>query len=301
MQAAQEHIRLPEGHSFRILRWTQSVREIECILGPGVAVRMTGEGTHWHYHQAMELTLFTAGFGTRFVGDHIGAFEAGDLVMLGEKLPHYWHAAGPCSGFSLQWYFPESHPFWAFPETAPLAGLFRRADRGIRLSGRLALDVGRQMREMAGQSGVQQLSGLLSLLGRVARGGAGELELLSVRSFALPAGSRHRQAIAEAVRHLVAHFREEVRLEDVLELTGMSRPTFARQFKEHSGRTFSEFLNGLRMQAACQELAEGNRSVMDTAMGCGFSQISFFNRLFRKKNGCSPLEYRAAAGGKSAG
>ena len=95
------------------------------------------------------------------------------------------------------------------------------------------------------------------------------------------------------MRHLIAHFREEVRLEDILVLTDLSRPTFARQFKKHAGRTMSEFLNHLRLQAACRELLESNRSVLEIALSCGFTQISFFNRLFRRLQICSPTEYRA--------
>ncbi len=85
-------------------------------------------------------------------------------------------------------------------------------------------------------------------------------------------------------------------MEDVLALTGLSRPTFARQFKKHSGRTFSEFLNRLRLQAACRELLESGRSVLEIALGCGFTQVSFFNRLFRRLQKCSPTEYRARQG-----
>jgi AraC-like DNA-binding protein len=243
----------------------------------------------------MELTLFSEGAGTRFVGDNIESFGAGDLVLLGEKLPHYWHTPGPSSGISVQWHFPESHPFWAFPENVPLAVLFKKAGRGLHLSGRLARVVSGLMVALGSCTGTQQLGGLLNLLGSIAHGMEGESRFLSVRSFALSAESQHQQAVAEAVRYLVANFREELRLEDVLQRTGMSKPTFARQFKQHSGRTFSEFVNGLRLQAACLELAQSTRSILDIALGCGFSQVSFFNRFFRRSLQCSPSEYRARA------
>ena len=72
----------------------------------------------------------------------------------------------------------------------------------------------------------------------------------------------------------------------------MSRPTFARQFKRHSGRSFSEFVNQLRLQAARRELRDGERGVLDVALACGFRQVTFFNRLFRREVGCTPTEYR---------
>lgn len=293
MRVERETILLPSGHSFRVLRWSRTLREVECVVAPGKTEKLTGEGTRWHFHTEMELTLFREGQGTRFVGDHIGAFEAGDLVLLGSKLPHYWHTRGHSGGLSVQWHFPEGHPFWAFPETLPLRMLFERAGHGLRLSGLTAARVGSLMNEMISVQGVEQLSLLLRVLAVIHAAPEKERTRLSARSFALAAESHYQQAISKAVRHLLASFREQVRLEDVLILTGMSRPTFARQFKKHSGKTLSEFLNHLRLQAACRELVESDRSVLEIALGSGFTQVSFFNRLFRRLQKCSPTEYRA--------
>lgn len=293
MRAARENIELVEGHSFRVLRWIHSLRDVECLVSPGRFRPITSEGTHWHYHREMELTLFTAGRGTRFVGDHIGVFETGDLVLLGENLPHYWHTEGASSGISVQWCFPKNHPFWSFPENLTLVRLFEEAGQGFHVSGGLAQRVANLMRDLCQQTGSAQLGALLNLLGCLSSGGGGEMQPLSIRSFALSSGRPHQQAISDVVRYLLAHFRENIRLEDVVKLSGMSRPTFARQFKKHAGRTFSEFVNELRLQAACAALSQNTRSILEIAMESGFSQISFFNKIFRKFLKCTPREYRA--------
>ncbi|MBV6500535.1 MAG: HTH-type transcriptional activator RhaS [Prosthecobacter sp.] len=293
MRVEREKIQMPGGHSFRVLRWSRTLREVECLLAPGRAEKLTGEGTHWHFHTEMELTLFREGQGTRFVGDHIGAFEAGDLVLLGSKLPHYWHTRAHSSGLSVQWHFPEGHPFWAFPESLPIRTLFEQSGHGLRLSGLTAARVATLMQEMTTAQGVEQLALLLRVLAVIHTAPARERVRLSARSFALAAESHYQQAIARALRHVIARFREPVRLEEVLAVSGLSRPTFARQFKKHAGRTLSEFLNHLRLQAACRELVESDRGVLEIALGCGFTQVSFFNRLFRRLQKCSPTEYRA--------
>lgn len=292
MRASRETIKPSEGHSFRLLRWDKSLREVERVTAPGQGVALTGEGDHWHYHTEMELTLFNQGEGTRFVGDHIGPFQPGDLVLLGEKLPHYWHCRNASSGISVQWHFPESHPFWAFPETLTLGDLFQRASKGLRISGRTAQEVKSMLHALPLSRGAGRLALLLGMLNRIAESAPEEIQPLSARAFALESTGGYRKAITEAVRHLSAHFREEIRLEDLLQLTGMSRSVFARQFKQHSGRSFSGFLNGLRLEAACRELREGSLSILDTALACGFTQVSFFNRIFRRVHGCSPSEYR---------
>src|SRR5271169_2626331 len=97
-----ERIPLGAGRSFRVLRWSDNLGKVESLLDTGQAERITGLGQHWHYHVEMELTAFTAGEGTFFVGDHIGPFAAGEVVLLGENLPHYWHARGSCAGLSVQ-------------------------------------------------------------------------------------------------------------------------------------------------------------------------------------------------------
>ena len=296
VKTVRESIDLPEGQSFRLLRWSRNLREVDSVLANGEARRISGEGVHWHRHLEMELTLFTSGDGTRFVGDHIGGFAAGDLVLLGTNLPHHWHTRGESSGVSMQWHFPPEHPFWAFPENLPLLAAFRRAERGLRITGPAARLIAELMLELAAARGPARLAALLEVLARVAEVPARAARPLSSRSFGLSSGTRHQKAIAAALRHLIANFRDEVRLDEVLQIAGMSRPTFARQFKQHAGRTFSEFVNRLRLQAACRALLESDRGVLEISLECGFNQISFFNRLFRREFGCSPRDYRNGTG-----
>ena len=292
MRALRETVHPPTGHSFRVIQWSRNLRDVEVMLAPGTAEKIRGEGTRWHYHVAMELTLFTAGEGTRFVGDQIESFKAGDLVLLGEKLPHYWHTRGTSAGISVQWHFPEGHALWAFPELLSALSLFKKAGRGVQFTGSTAAHLKEALGGIAQTSEAARLARLLLLFSLMVHAPERDRRLLSHRSFELPSDSLYQESMGRVMRHLIARFREPVRLEEVLKIAGMSRPTFARQFKKHAGHTCSEFLNRLRLQAACRDLTESDSSVLEIAMTSGFTQVSFFNRLFRRHLGCSPSQFR---------
>jgi len=293
MKGLKEIIRNPSGQSFRLIRWDRNLREVESVSGEGEIEPVGGEGTDWHYHKEMELTWFARGRGTRFVGDGIGSFEAGELVLLGGNLPHCWHVAGESAGISVQWDFPRWHPVWTLPESVAMERVFRDAERGVRLRGRRALVAGDLMGKMAAMSGMERLGGLFSLLGHLAGTGWGSGDLISTKAFSPEGRLAHRTAMEKALGHIISNFRDEIRLEHLLEITAMSRPTFSRQFKLHTGRSFSGFLLRLRLENACRELLETGESVTGIAYGSGFGQVSFFNRSFRKAMGCNPSEFRS--------
>lgn len=288
----REQIELPGGQAYRLLRWAENLRDVEHVLSPWRGVRVDGEGDHWHYHQACELTLFSAGEGTRFVGDSIAAFHRGDLVLLGENLPHYWHSPGISTGLAVQWSFPPSHPLWAFPEAQPLTAYLKSAARGIHFRGPTASKLTALLHQLTGTVALERLGVLLRILATAAAAPERDYEYLSTRAFSLSAEAGHQAAMRAAVQFLVAHFRDEVRMEQLLAVTHMSKATFCRQFKAHSGKTLNEFLQHIRLDAVCRELAETDHAITDVALASGFSQISFFNRVFRRTYQCSPGEYR---------
>ena len=80
-----------------------------------------------------------------------------------------------------------------------------------------------------------------------------------------------------------------------LRIAGMSKATFARQFRRHAGKPFSAFVNQVRLDAACRELVATNTSVSEAAFASGFNSLSYFNRSFRQAHKCSPKEYRRKA------
>jgi AraC-like DNA-binding protein len=288
----QELVKLPAGSAFRVLAWEKNLREVYWRVSSDKRVRIDGEGDHWHYHQAFELTYFSRGRGTRFVGDRIQSFEAGEIVLLGENLPHYWHTAEHSAGISVQYFFPPAHPAWVFPEAAELVTLAEGARRGIHFYGRTAERLIEGMVEISRTDGLARLGQLFRLLSLASRAPATEVESISTQTFSLSAESGHQNAMRAAMRFLLTHYREEISLAQVLAVTRMSKPTFSRYFKKHAGKTLGKFLQQIRIEAACRELVETEKPVIEIALASGFSQISFFNRVFQRAMKCTPSTYR---------
>ena len=292
MSIVQEKIQIPAGHSFRLLRWRENFRDVDVILSADKKLRIVGEGEHWHYHEACELLFFESGSGTSFIGDRIQAIQAGDVVLLGSNLPHYWHMRGPSSGWLVQWHWDPAHHVWALPETAELDQLCKDALRGIQFFDRAAQTLASQLTELTRTEGLNRLGHLIRILSTAAGVSERERVLISQNTQSFAIGSRHQVAMQAVIRHLFENFRCQIRLDEILGVAHMSKPTFSREFKMHAGMPLSVFLQQIRMEAVCHELAGTEHSITEVALNNGFTELSFFYQVFRRVHHCNPMEYR---------
>ncbi|MEI7954540.1 MAG: cupin domain-containing protein, partial [Verrucomicrobiota bacterium] len=135
----------------------------------------------WHYHPEVELTLILESSGQRFVGDHIGNFEPGDLVLLGGNIPHVWRsdplalpkrqrARSIYVHFRSAWLEGLAGDLHEFQE---IGCLLEQAARGLCFGGPGCGQVAREMERLPGLSGMRRLLALLALLQSLAEAGGG--------------------------------------------------------------------------------------------------------------------------------
>lgn len=99
---------------------------------------------------------------------------------------------------------------------------------------------------------------------------------------------RRYRKLRAALGEMSAHYDEERRVADYAELCGMSEVNFRRLFREYTGKTPIEYRNGLRLENAALLLESGDYNVSEAAEACGFSNLSFFTRLYKRKYGHTP-------------
>lgn len=102
--------------------------------------------------------------------------------------------------------------------------------------------------------------------------------------------------LAEALRHIDAHYAEELTLARLSRVCGLSQAHLCRLCKQETGRTPGEYLLATRLENACRMLREGELNVSQIALRTGFNSTAYFDRRFMLHVGMSPSEYQMRYG-----
>ena len=121
---------------------------------------------------------------------------------------------------------------------------------------------------------------------------ADDSRTLSSSSFARIKTSSESRRVNKVQQYIASHFREEVRLEQLAELVGMTPVAFSRFFHQRTGRTLSDYIIEIRLGFASRMLIDTTMTAAEICYDSGFNTLSNFNRLFRKHKGCTPTEFR---------
>ncbi len=102
--------------------------------------------------------------------------------------------------------------------------------------------------------------------------------------------TKHKVEIVK--KFLDKNYRDEISRDGLAEAVDMSPDHLGRMFKQYTGSKISEHLNSKRIEAACKELKETNRKIIDIAFGVGFDTLRTFNKVFLESVGVNPTNYR---------
>lgn len=252
----------------------------------------------WHFHPEYEIHQVVATSGRYFVGDFIGQFEPGNLVLTGPNLPHNWvsdlpvDVAVPLRGRIIQ--FSEEFigdTMKLMPELSGLGTLLESSRRGVLFSGNTSKELAPLMEEIVAAKGVRRIELFMMILGTLCRA-RGALPLSSPNYLPDPSGYMSvgmNKALAFIRENLTQPFGEA----DLATIAGQSQSAFSRSFRRHTGMSLVQYVKRLRINLACQILmSDEHASITDICFQVGFNNLSNFNRQFLAEKGMPPSRFR---------
>ncbi|RRQ48604.1 AraC family transcriptional regulator [Maribacter algicola] len=246
--------------------------------------------TPWHFHPQHELTYIEESVGTKLIGDFVGPYEPGELVLLHSNLPHCWKNINTSEKESksivVQW---NKGIFSKVPELDAVFDMLRQASKGILFdkkdSARL-LPLLQNLPFLEGSELYMQLLQLLTQLSKCS------YETISASSFMNDLPTEHGSRMSKTHDFVANNYQRKIFLKELADLVNMSEQSFSRFFVKMMGRSFFTFLNEYRINMAVRMLLDTDYSVSQIGYTCGYESLPFFYKQFNKFKGSSPLVYR---------
>jgi AraC-like DNA-binding protein len=275
MKAQLEDIRSEKGHaSFYAYRFQVPLFEFK-----------------WHYHPEYELTCILKGKGNRIVGNSYEQFVEGDLVLLGSNLPHTWSSKQTENSYSeaivIQFSKEFMAPFLALPESNLIKNMLETSFRGLSFGSDEPLIT--KMIELTESKGVDRIIRLFSLLDDLSKK---ESAFIASNTFHNVVSKKSEMRINKVCVYIQNHFSGKISLKEVADLIHLTESNFCKFFKKATGKTYSNYVNEIRINEACRLLVQTEKTVSQVSFECGFETLSYFNRVFLEKKMVTPSKYK---------
>ncbi|MCL1668396.1 AraC family transcriptional regulator [Elizabethkingia ursingii] len=245
----------------------------------------------YHYHPEIELVCVISGSGTRHVGYHKSNYTNGDLVLIGSNIPH--------SGFGLNSVDPHEEIVLQFREeilhfpqqeveTRAVKDLLERSKYGILYSTATKKALLPKLKKLLESEGYKRYLLLLEILFELSM--CEEYELLNKEIMPYTIISKNKTRLENIFTYVEHHYDKEINIEDVAKLANLTLPAFCNFFKKATQITFTEFVNRYRINKACLLMAQ-DKTISECSYSCGFNNVTYFNRMFKKYTNKTPSEF----------
>ena len=284
MKPALEHLPIEKDHSFVVKFFDYSYYP-----------------TPWHYHPEYEIVMVTESTGKRFIGDHISDFRPDNLAFIGPNIPHtyrnedkYYEEGSELRAKSIVIHFKEEslgNDFLKLPEARLLNKLFERSLYAFDIYGETHKRVSKRLFEIVSLSGLKRWLCLIEILLELA-----ESKHLTPITKTAHVGYNEKESkrLCSVFDWITTNFEKEIRLSEAAEIAQMNENAFSRFFSLRTRKTFSGFVQELRLQKAAKLLIENDMTITEVCYECGYNNVSNFNRQFLNHYKMNPMKYRKA-------
>jgi AraC-like DNA-binding protein len=276
MKAEYEKIAPDLGSSFKLIQW-----------------KSKNDRFFWHSHPEHEIIYVKKGSGKLHIGNHLGEYKEGEILVLGANLPHSGLGYGLLDEHEevivqLKEDFL-GNGFLDVPELNPVKRLFSRASLGIAFSGKIAAEVAPKIEDLNQQTGLERLINLLDILKILSH--APDYKILNNRNVKYDFRIKDERRIKKIYTFVEENYSRQIDIKEMAEISNLTVPSFCRYFKKMTHYTFTDFLNDFRINNACKEL-ESDKNISEICFDSGFNNISHFNKTFKQIKQKSPKAYR---------
>ncbi|WP_018616948.1 AraC family transcriptional regulator [Segetibacter koreensis] len=250
-----------------------------------------------HFHPELELTLILESSGKRFIGDSIENFEAGDLVLVGENLPHFWSNGNNISNNSyshaivvqFERYFLGEN-FFETIGAAHINNLLSNSNRGICIKNPTRELVKEKLIRILSLKTFEKTLLLLAILDIIAN--SRDCYYLSSSDFKQYSNKEDCTRMNKIYNYVYNNISDPLDIAEIAALLHMSASAFCHYFKKRTQKTFTQFVNEIRIGKAKQLLVETDKSVAEIGYKCGYNSLSNFNKQFCSLTKSSPKSFR---------
>lgn len=253
-----------------------------------------------HFHNEYEMVLITKSQGRRIVGDSIENFTKGDLIIMGPNLPHVMYndkeyylpettkeVKAIVTYFRLDWL---NDNFLSSAEAGKLKELIKDINRGIRIFGDSHKQVVKILNELLISNGLKRIIHLLNILDLLSE--TKEYKCLSSTGYSNPYNHKDVQRINKIYDYIMNNFTSDITVEKAAALANMTVASFCKYFKGRTQKTFTHFVNEIRIGYACKLLYNDNLSISQICFQSGFNNLTNFNRNFKHYIKISPSDFK---------
>lgn len=252
---------------------------------------------HLHQHPEIQLTVIKESHGTLIAGDYVGPFHAGDVFVIGSNQPHVFRNEEKffrkkSRAVAITIFFDETtlgESFWYLQEMKPLQQFLKTSSGGFRIKGRKRKLLSERLTAINDADGIERLIIFMEILKEL--GSRKEMQPLSKPIIQRNIKSYDGNRLNKVIEFTFKEFQRTITLKEVSALANLTPEAFCKYFKTRTRKTYTGFLNEIRINNACRLLNE-ERSIANVSYDCGFTNLSNFNRVFKKIRKISPRNWR---------
>ncbi|MEO6136258.1 MAG: AraC family transcriptional regulator [Ginsengibacter sp.] len=255
---------------------------------------------HLHRHTETQITYVVRGTGTLVAGNVMQPFGPGDLFIIGANQPHlfkcnpaYFEKESSLKIHSLSIYFDSKgnlNSLLQFPEMSMIKKFIESSSHGLQASPDNTNTLRDYISRIIQLNQGYRLATFIEMLQTMSK--LRDWKYLSSQQIEQPISDYEGLRMNDIYQYTMKNYSENITLEEIASVIHLTPQSFCRYFRKHTLKTYTNFLNEVRVNEACKKFMGNDfNSISAIAYQTGFNNVSTFNRVFKSIIGISPSEY----------